>query len=660
MTAETLPGRGWPLGVTVEAEGVNVAVFSANATKVEFCPCDPDGREAARIPLRARTGDVWHSAIPGIGPGTRYHLRAYGPWDRNAGHVFDPSIALLDPYARCLSASPHDPDLVQCVVEGATSFDWEDDRPPDTPWEETLIYEAHVRGLTMQNAEIPAAQRGTFKGLAHDAVIRHLKRLGATAIELLPVMAFTNEPFLTRLGLRNYWGYNTIGFFAPHLAYGTPDDLRAAIRAFHKAGIEVILDVVYNHTGEGDLNGRTCLFRGLDNASYYRRQPDGTYVNDTGCGNTVASEHPMVLRLILDSLRYWVDQFHVDGFRFDLATTLAREPAGYDPKGRFLSALLQDPVLSRVKLIAEPWDIGPGGYQVGGFPAPFSEWNDGCRDDIRRFWRRDRHAASSLATRILGSASVFDRPGRAPAASVNFITAHDGFTLADLVSYAERHNEANREGNRDGHAENLSSNGGIEGPSTDPAIVEARNRKRRVLMATLMVSQGVPMMLAGDELGNSQGGNNNAYCQDNPIGWVDWASEDPDFHAFVRHAIATRRRYTALSQTRWLHGRRIVDGEMDAEWFSAERTAPDWSDPDLDAISLFLAAETVGSSALFIVFNRGDRCNWSLPPGAWRRVLASEFPDGQPDQQDTEQEVAAIAAESVTLFAREDQGPWAT
>lgn len=639
------------MGVTLQADGANFAVFSQHATALVVCVHDASGAIVDRHPMTNRTGDIWHGFVPGLPAGTLYSLRADGPWAPGDGHRFDPEVPLFDPYATSLQPVGNS---LLCRIDPPSTFDWKDQRPPSHAWHEMVIYEAHPRGLTMQHPAIPADQRGTFAALGSDAMIDHLKGLGITTLELLPVMAFADEPFLTRRGLSNYWGYNTIGFFAPHPAYGTGDDLRGAIRALHAAGIEVILDVVYNHSGEGDLSGNTWHFRGLDNARYYRLEPDGSYVNDTGCGNTLNTGDPAVLRMVMDSLRHWVTSYHLDGFRFDLAVTLAREADGFDPAGRFMAALLQDPVLSRVKLIAEPWDIGPGGYQRGAFPAPFAEWNDACRDAVRRFWRGDAGAAGSLAGCLLGSADAFDRAGRAPGASVNFITAHDGFTLNDLVSYRHKHNDANGEHNRDGHHDNLSTNAGIEGPTPDPTIVAARDRRRRALLATLLLAQGTPMLLAGDELGNSQGGNNNAYCQDNATGWVDWDRIDVDFLNFARLLTTLRRRYRVVAQDQWLHGCKRADGSVDVEWFGADGKAPDWEDPQLGGLGLILrpaAGSDLPDQTILLVINRLEAMDWTLPDGTWQPILDSARPSGVPVSDQTRSGRIAISGMSVSLFS---------
>ncbi len=676
-------GRFWPMGATVDDYGVNFAVFSANATKIEVCLFSDDGRtELTRIALHERDGDIWHGHIAGIGAGTRYGLRAYGPYEPENGHRFNHHKLLIDPYARRiegklrwskslmgyhvgsplgdLSFSTRDNAFAvpKCVVVGDDRFDWQGDTPPNTPGCDTLIYEAHVKGVTATHPQIDPSKRGTFLGLASQPMIDHLKSLGVTAIELLPVHSFVDDRFLIERGLRNYWGYNTIGFFAPEPRYldkGGATEFKEMVRRFHAAGIEVILDVVYNHTAEGDAFGPTLSFRGLDNASYYRLAPEKRhYINDCGTGNALDLSHPAVLRLVMDSLRYWVEEFHIDGFRFDLAAALTRGPHGFD--SGFLDAVRQDPVLARIKLIAEPWDVGPGGYRLGHFPHPFREWNDRYRDDVRAFWRGDDHLLPSLAKALLGSPEIFDNSGRPATASINLITSHDGFTLADLVSYKEKHNEANGEGNRDGHAANFSDNLGIEGPTLDPVIRAARGRRQRAMLATLFFSQGIPMLLGGDEIGNSQRGNNNAYAQDNDAGWIDWKHADEHLLAYVRRLSALRRRYKVLSQRNFLHSRpRLTDGLPDLEWWHPEGRAPtdeDWHN-HLQAIGVIVrpSAETIrdsGEDEVFALFNTGPARDLTLPPGQWLRVLDSANPEA-PEKPVTETYKAA--EQSVLLFA---------
>ncbi len=535
-------GLPYPLGATWDGLGVNFALYSAHATKVELCLFDDRGREIERIALPEYTDEIWHGYLPDARPGQLYGYRVYGPYAPDAGHRFNPNKLLLDPYAKQLvgelkwapalfgyTIGHKDADLSfdrrdsaaympKCAVIDP-AFTWGKDQRPQTPWDSTVIYETHLRGTTMRHPSVPEAWRGTFSGLKVDEVVEHIKRLGMTAVELLPVHAFVDDEYLLKQGLRNYWGYNTIGFFAPHpryMATRTVSEFKQMVARLHSAGLEVILDVVYNHTAEGNELGPTLSFKGIDNASYYRLAEDRRfYINDTGTGNTFDLTNAGALRMVNDSLRYWVAEMHVDGFRFDLATILGREHHGFDPKGGFLDACRQDPLLSQVKLIAEPWDVGPGGYQVGAFPPGWSEWNDKFRDNVRAFWRGDEGQLAELATRLTGSADLFHHRGRRPTASVNFVTAHDGFTLHDLVSYAHKHNEANGEHNRDGSDNNISANYGVEGETDDEQINALRLRQMRNMLATLLLSQGTPMLLAGDEFGRSKGGNNNTYFQDN-------------------------------------------------------------------------------------------------------------------------------------------------
>ena len=594
-------------------------------------------------------------------PGSLYGYRAHGSYDPEHGHRFNPNKLLMDPYARelhgvwsenseTLGYDPNAPDsdlsfdardsasfVPKCVVSDPDLF------PPATRYAHNgsrrdLIYEAHVKGLTQQYAGVPDAVRGTYEGLASDRVIEHLQGLGVRAIELLPVHGIVDEAFLAARGLTNYWGYNTISFFAPEPRYFGPAGLagfRHMVDRLHAAEIEVILDVVYNHTAEGNHLGPTLSYRGLDNASYYRLvagQPR-YYVNDTGCGNTLNMSHPYVLRMVMDSLRFWVECMGVDGFRFDLATSLGREHHGFDSGGSFFDALRQDPVLSDVRLIAEPWDVGPGGYRLGEFPHDFSEWNDSYRDTVRRYWRGDTHSAQELGARLLGSAETFDQPGRRPSSSINFVSAHDGFTLADTTRYNTRHNEANLENNQDGHHTNYSDNCGVEGETDDPAVLAKRARRQRNMLATLFLSQGTPMLLAGDEISNTQNGNNNAYCQDNEIGWVDWVNADDALLSFVKELSTFRQSHRSLRQRQFLHGAgRPRDGLPDIEWTDFAGEPLQWRDPGLDNLCVILrcsaeAPEYVpDNDVVFIAFNRSDESDTvTLPPepeagSAWHRA----------------------------------------
>ena len=572
------PGRPYPLGATWDGAGVNFALYSEHAERVELCLFDPKGRrEIERLDLESRTDFVWHCYLPDARPGLLYAYRVHGPNAPERGHRFDPAKLLLDPYARLVKGKISAGLGRSQVIDPA--FTWGDDRPPRTPWQDTVIYELHVKGFTQLHPEVPEQLRGTYAGLATAPVINHLKRLGVTAVELLPIHAFGDERRLLQHGLRNYWGYNSIGFFAPELRYsatGTLGEFKTLVKTLHAAGLELILDVVYNHTAESDHTGPTLSFRGIDNAVYYWLDPHNArrYLNFTGTGNSFNTTHPAALALVLDSLRYWVTEMHVDGFRFDLATTLARGPHGFERRSAFLSAVAQDPVLSQVKLIAEPWDLGEGGYQLGQFAPRWSEWNDKYRDAVRGYWKGDEGMLGELAARLSGSRDLFAPSGRGPAASINFVSTHDGFTLHDLVSYERKHNEANLEGNRDGTDHNRSWNCGVEGSTDDPQVNALRERQKRNLLATLFFSQGVPMIAAGDELGRSQLGNNNAYCQDSELSWVDWRLDDERraLLEFVRElvqlrrgqAIFRQRQFPEPQQLRWLtpHG-----GEMsEADW----------------------------------------------------------------------------------------------
>ena len=626
-------GRPWPMGATLCDGGVNFAVFSAHATALELCL-----EGAAALPITARTGDIWHIHVPGLGAGTRYGFRAHGPMAPELGHRFNPAKLLIDPYAGgIIGRLRFHPDMTGpadsaglghwSVVEDG-SFDWGEDRPPLVAMADTVIYEAHVKALTQLHPGVPEADRGSYRALGHPEIVGHLQRLGVTTLELLPIHAFIDDRFVTERGLVNHWGYNSIGFFAPEARYGSLADLKAAVKALHAGGIEVVLDVVYNHSGEGDALGPTLSFRGLDNASYYRLA-GGHDVNDAGTGNTLNLTHPAVLRLVMDSLRYWVEEVHVDGFRFDLAPILGRTGQGFDPNAPFLAALMQDPVLQRVKLIAEPWDIGPGGYRLGQFPGRFSEWNDRYRDGVRRFWRGDAGQTADLAERLLGSAGMFDHSARAPQASVNYVTSHDGFTLEDLVSYRQKRNLSNQELNRDGHDDNHSDNLGVEGPTGDPAVLAARGRRKRAMLATLMLSQGVPMILAGDELGHSQGGNNNAYAQDNATTWACWPG-DLALQGFIARLTALRRAHPALRQRQFLHGETGPEGLANVIWRRADGAVPGPADWQGEMACLGLELRN-GADVIYAVFNTGPACRLTLPETAarWRQVLCSATPEAQ-------------------------------
>jgi glycogen operon protein len=608
------PGRPYPLGATWDGEGVNFAIFSAHAEKVELCLFDRSGgREEARIVLSEYTDEVWHAYLPDARPNLLYGYRVYGPFDPSNGHRFNPNKLLIDPYARALQGRLRWSDALfgyrvgsqrenlsfdrrdnarnvpKCrVIEPA--FTWGDDRRPQTPWEETIILELHVRGITIKHPEVDPVHRGTFAGLASPAMIDYLVDLGVTAVELLPIHASIDDRHLIERGLVNYWGYNTIAFFAPDPRFLPTQSIagfKTAVKRLHDAGIEVILDVVYNHSGEGNQLGPTLSFRGIDNASYYRLEADRRFYYDvTGTGNTLNLDHPRVLQMVMDSLRYWALEMHVDGFRFDLCTTLARENGDYAQTSAFLDTIRQDPVMAELKLIAEPWDLGPYGYQLGNFPPGWAEWNGQYRDTVRRFWKGDKGLVADLASRVAGSSDIFGYRGRRAWASINFITVHDGFTLHDLVSYNNKHNEPNGEDNRDGSDNNYSWNFGVEGPSADPQIMAMRDRQKRNLLATLLLSLGVPMLLAGDEIGRTQSGNNNAYCQDNETSWFDWENirpEDEDLARFVGYLIYLRRRHRVFSRPRFLRGEVLSEaGVKDITWVTPsgkEATTEDWENP---------------------------------------------------------------------------------
>jgi isoamylase len=628
------PGRSYPLGATWDGAGVNFALFSEHATKVELCLFDSheSTAESHRITLCEHTDQVWHAYLPDVEPGQLYGYRVYGPYRPAKGHRFNPGKVLLDPYAKGIGrdltwddalfgykigdpaadlscdgrdSAPYAP--LAAVVD--TAFTWGDDRPPRTPWHKTLIYELHVKGYTMRHPDVPEKLRGTYAGVASEASIQHLLSLGVTAVELMPVHHHVDDRHLVERGLNNYWGYNTLAFFAPDLRYASRQSPRKSVQEFkmmvrslHAAGIEVILDVVYNHTGEGSPLGPTLSMRGIDNASYYRLSPKDPryYMDFTGCGNTLNMRHPRVLQFIMDSLRYWVTEMRVDGFRFDLASTLARELHEVDKLGAFFDIIHQDPILSQVKLIAEPWDVGEGGYQVGNFPVLWTEWNGKYRDSVRKFWKGDGGTASEFATRLAGSSDLYAWNGRLPYASINFITCHDGFTLQDLVSYNDKHNEANGEGNKDGANDNNSWNCGAEGPTDDPNVNALRERQKRNLIATIFVSQGVPMICGGDELSHTQNGNNNAYCQDNEITWLDWELDDRRraFLEFVRQAAKIWTEQPVFQRRRFFQGRRIRGSDIkDISWFSPsgqEMTDADWDAGFVKCLGVRLAGDLIG------------------------------------------------------------------
>jgi len=617
-------GSPRPLGVAAAKRGVNFALFSSKATRVEVGLYDPlTGDEQSRFDLPGRTGDIWHGMVTSrrAKHGTLYAFHVHGPSDPANGDRFDPQIPLIDPYARALSATM--PLRARLVDQ---RFDWGGDRPPAVPWRDSVIYELHVKGYTARHPAVPPAWRGKYLGLTVAPVIEHLKALGVTAVELLPCQAFVSEQFLLDKGLRNYWGYNSVAWFAPANEYAVDDavpEFKTMVRALHAAGIEVILDVVFNHTAEGNEWGPTLSLRGIDNAAYYRliREDKRYYENVTGCGNTVNCEHPAVRALIVECMKYWVQEMHVDGFRFDLGTVLAREDGGFNEGSPFFKAVRAEPALAYVKLISEPWDVGLGGYQLGRFPAGWSEWNDRYRDTVRAYWRGDQGKLGELAERLAGSSDLFRHNGRKPSASINFVTAHDGFTLQDLVTYNERHNEANREGNADGTSNNLSWNCGVEGPSEDPEVTRLRRRQMRNLLATLLLSQGVPMLQAGDEFARTQGGNNNAYCQDNEISWVDWrlAAANATLLDYAQFLIRLRRQRAEFRRDTFFKGAATRAGVKDIAWLSprgAEMTHTDWLDAEGRCLGAWYGRVNTPSGRLLLLLNSSHLAVEFLLPGA--------------------------------------------
>ena len=712
MTQQALvwPGGSYPLGATYDGVGTNFALFSEVAEQVELCLFGEDGTET-RVPLHEVDGFVWHGYLPGIGPGQRYGYRVHGPYDPGRGQRCNPAKLLLDPYAKAIEGSVrwdqavfaypfgqpderNDTDSAPYVPRSVVInpfFSWDNDRHPRTPYHETVVYEAHVRGLTKLHPEVPPAQRGSYQGLAHPAVIEHLHGLGVTAIELMPVHQFVSDAILAERGLANYWGYNTIGFFAPHNGYassGTRGDqvqeFKSMVRTLHQAGIEVILDVVYNHTAEGNHLGPTLSFRGIDNRSYYRLVSDDErfYMDTTGTGNSLLMRHPHVLQMIMDSLRYWVSEMHVDGFRFDLAAALARQFHEVDRLSAFFDMVQQDPVVSQVKLIAEPWDVGEGGYQVGNFPPLWTEWNGKYRDTVRDFWRGEHATLPEFASRLTGSSDLYLSDGRRPVASVNFVTAHDGFTLADLVSYNHKHNEANGEGGRDGSDDNRSWNCGAEGRTDDPAVTALRDRQKRNFLCTVLLSQGIPMLLAGDEMGRTQRGNNNAYCQDTDISWVHWPPDhgppdhgpadhgpadhgppdgdgeapegylgDQDLLDFVRTLIRLRADHPVFRRRRFFRGQEAVRGRAaardepgDIAWFTPagqEMTDDDWAVGFAKSLTVFLngaaitepdpRGDRIRDDSFLLLFNASELdLEFTVPPERygqqWTKVLDTALP----------------------------------
>ena len=699
-------GRPYPRGATWDGEGVNFALFSEHATRVELCLFDSKGRrEVQRIEVKEQTDHVWHCYLPEARPGLLYGYRVHGPFKPEEGHRFNPSKLLLDPYAKSIvgnfrwsdalfgySVGHRREDLSldrrdsasgmpkSKVVDGA--FTWGNDRPPAVAWNDSIIYELHVRGFTMQHPEVPPALRGTYAALATAPIIRHFKQLGVTAIELLPVHAFVDDRTLVEKGLTNYWGYNSIGFFAPDARYSASGELgefKTMVKALHSAGLEVILDVVYNHTAEGDRNGPTLSLRGIDNQAYYRLSQENPryYVDYTGCGNSLNMLNPNTLQLIMDSLRYWVTEMHVDGFRFDLASTLARELQEVDRLGAFFDILRQDPVLSQVKLIAEPWDLGDGGYQVGNFPVGWTEWNDKYRDTMRAYWKGDGGLIGEFARRLTGSSDLYGHNGRKPYASVNFITAHDGFTLNDLVSYNGKHNEANGEDNRDGNDNNRSWNSGVEGPTDDAAINALRERQKRNLLATLMLSQGIPMIVAGDELGRTQQGNNNAYCQDNAISWVDWNLDEPraKLLEFSRRIIRLRRDHPVFHRRNFFEGRQLHGAVKDIAWLKpdgTEMTEQEWEQEFARCLGMYLAGEGLTETDhhgqplvdndFLVLFNaHHEEIPFTLPQFVtdcqWLVVLDTGFAEGLTHNGVFDaQSVYPLQGRSLALLQRQGRG----
>ena len=693
-------GQPFPKGATWDGKGTNFALFSTNATKVELCLFDRQGKqELERVVLPEYTDEIFHGYLPDVGPGDFYGYRVHGPYEPEAGHRFNPNKLLLDPYARAhagkltwnpacfgyqmesgddLTFDERDsaPFVPKCVVVDP-DFDWKGQAErPHVPWDHTILYETHLRGYTKLNPNVKESWRGTYAGFGDPKTLDYIKSLGVTTIEFLPLHTFLDDSYLTDQGLTNYWGYNTIGFFAPDPRYAA--EVEQSLREFkemvarcHDAGLEVIMDVVYNHTAEGNEKGATLSFKGIDNASYYRLMPDQKryYINDTGTGNTFDLSHPRVLQMVMDSLRYWVQELHVDGFRFDLGTILAREPTGFDNQSGFLKACIQDPLLASVKLIAEPWDIGPGGYQVGEFPPGWAEWNDKFRDIVRDYWRGEA-SATELAPRLCASADMYNHHGRRPWASVNFITAHDGFTLNDLVTYNDKHNEANKEDNKDGSSNNSSWNCGVEGPTDDPEISGLRARQMRNLLSTLFLSQGTPMLLAGDEFARTQGGNNNAYCQDNEISWVDWNIDDRGQAQieFVKKLTSLRREFPLLRRNRFLTGN--VDEELDVKdvtWINAngnEMSGGDWADGNTRCFGMMLDGRTRATglrkhgedTSLLIVLNAYHGfVEFTLPPcpggEAWDLLIDTNLDEVPAAHQFEVGDTYGVTARSLLLFA---------
>jgi glycogen operon protein len=683
-----LPGRPWPLGASWDGQGVNFAVFSAHAQAMALCQFDDSGTvEISRLMLPGHTHDIWHGYLSGAAPGLVYGLRAHGLWWPDRGQRFNPHKLLLDPYAQEVvghfewrgehfDAERQHPQQMDSRDNAATAlkarvvydtFDWEGDQPPGVPLPDTVLYELHVKGFSKLNPQLPQALRGTYAGLAHKASIAHLQRLGVTSVSLLPVHYALDEERLAGMGLSNYWGYNTLAFFAvnPRLVSGDKglnprDEFRAMVKALHAQGIEVLLDVVFNHSAESDETGPALSFRGLDNLSYYRHPPESpaAYENHSGCGNTLDIRQPRVLQLVMDSLRYWVSDMHVDGFRFDLAPVLGRGDHGFERGGAFFTALAQDPVLSRIKLIAEPWDTGPGGYQTGQFPRGWLEWNDHFRDTLRGFWLQSGHSHGArsrgdFAMRLCASSDLYQSRGRAPAASVNYVVSHDGFTLRDLVSYRERHNQANGEDNRDGHGHNLSCNCGIEGQTQDPQVNEKRGRLQRALLATTLLAQGTPMLCAGDELGHSQRGNNNPYCQDNAITWIDWSQADEALIAFTAWVLSLRRQLLPLAG-HWYSGQADPLGLQDLAWLQSDGQilqGQAWHDRHQRVLGCLIGQPGRAKAPLLLLVNPdASEQDFLLPAGNWQSVLDTSHPRGAARWQGPGQTPFRLSAHSLVLL----------
>ncbi len=695
------PGRPYPLGATYDGTGTNFSLFSDVAERVELCLFDENGRET-RVELPEQTAFIHHGFLPGVSPGQRYAYRVYGPWAPNKGLRCNPAKLLLDPYGKAVdggvrwdrsvypyrfgdenrASTADDARYMPKNVVINPFFDWGNDRPPDTPWHRTLVYEMHVKGFTARHPDVPPELRGTYAGLAVPQVVDYLKSLGVTAVELQPVHQFVHDHALVQRGLRNYWGYNSINYLAPHNEYSSSGTLGQQVQEFkqlvktmHEAGIEVILDVVYNHTAEGNHLGPMLSFKGIDNAAYYRlsEQDPRYYVDYTGTGNTLNMRHPHVLQLIMDSLRYWVIEMHVDGFRFDLAATLARTLHEVDRLSAFFDLIQQDPVISQVKLIAEPWDVGEGGYQVGNFPPQWSEWNGRYRDTVRDYWRGEDATLGEFAYRFTGSSDLYEGTGRRPSASINFVTCHDGFTLNDLVSYNEKHNEANGEDNRDGEGFNRSWNAGVEGPTDDPEVLALRRRQQRNFLTTLMLSQGVPMLLAGDELGRTQQGNNNAYCQDSPISWIDWTDVDERMQAFTRRLVQIRSAHPVFRRRRWFQGQAIHGSDVsDIGWFTPDgelMTDDDWNVSFAKSLGVFLNGEgihyldargqRVRDDSFYVIFNaHSEPMTFTLPDERWGRRWTKVIDTAADDEPSTAEVKAGdtleVDSRSVVLLLRVD------